>query len=292
MFKMKPLLILTIALSACIQVRGEEEKVKYLFNEAFFNFGGFISANRTVNLQDFKTLAPSSPILQRDFSQFRNSNYDWSLSQSTPYFLMGIGLKKSNSKGPVIRLGIGYGASVWMNGGYFKEDIHHIDTLVSQSSGRTAYIDSVYHDTYRFNYKADMLALDASAVWYSDQKHKFSVYGGFGVWVGTSLSSTTEITHTTYSYINGNTPNYYGYHYGSGNTTESESYKNKAVVNAAAYIPFGMDLRLANNHSFWQRLHLFHESRFRVQYQSIANLNKGASANYHLAFGIRYVFAR
>ncbi|MGB0807307.1 MAG: hypothetical protein ACPGRC_11500 [Salibacteraceae bacterium] len=55
----------------------------------------------------------------------------------------------------------------------------------------------------------------------------------------------------------------------------------------SAYIPLGLDFRIANKSEFWQRVHLFYEMRPSLEMISIPELSTYTTVAWQHGFGIK-----
>jgi len=217
------------------------------------------------DISDFRSLAPNSEILRKDFSGFDSrrtmTEGGGSMFQS---FQLGFKLPKSTSS--ALRAGITHVAqnNLMSSNGYRSESFPY-DTLTSSQTGEQFYIDSMHHEYYDFQYGSRQLLLDASLIFRLQGDRRWSLFGGIGMSVGFSYESFTELTYGEWNF-GGRSVNQ---GFDSNGSRLFERYDHKSGVSASVYLPLGIDFRIGKNREFWKPIHLFLETRPGFQLNDI-----------------------
>ncbi|WP_159038376.1 hypothetical protein [Brumimicrobium mesophilum] len=247
---------------------------------------------------DFKALAPQSDLLnQGEFNFSQSGGYSYN-GNSTIAIMLGLKFsdkEKSNYKlNPVLRLGFNYSNGTNLSTGGYKETREPFDTLISSQTGQATYIDSVFTENYGANYSTDQLSIVGSLIFSTDPEARWSLYSGIGIAAGISLNSNTHIYYSTDRYqetlFDNSNGSGYGNSYGSSTETEHETITNKTSFGGMAYIPLGIDFRIANRSEFWKRVHVFYEIKPGLGFTSIPELNTIVNTNFQQGFGLRVTF--
>lgn len=285
MTKSITLLILVFTIAPSILSAASDSSKRIIISEAYI-FGGSVTGKSEISgLYDLKTLAPSSQLLKSDFSNF--NKYPIAFSGYSSILNFGIGISRLDKPGSgILRIAGSVSGGRNINGYYFNNRSYRIDTLVSQRTGEMTFIDSLVRETYDFSYSSSLVQIDVSLIWRTRNRNKLTLFGGAGITAGAGISTGTNIKHMIISEGRSNVNTYY--RTDNNYKSESEFFRNKSQTAAAAYFPFGLDYRLSKKHGFWKHLHIFHESRFRIEYYNIPEINKGILTRYSSSFGIRY----
>jgi len=248
------------------------------------------------DLNDFNTLAPGSPFLATDFSDFsayRLGGY------SDGMFAVTVGLslpdkEKGNHKtNPTLRVGIFNSRST--SGGlyYSKSDYFPYDTLTSSASGQQFFIDSVHTSTYRMKNNSEYLGLTAAIQYSTNPERRVFLYGGVGIVAACSFNNVTTVENEEYSSFDNSNPtynnvyNYYPYPPMSNWDSETELHENKTSTFYSAGIPLGIDFRLAKAHPFWRQIHLTWEIKPSVSLVNIPELKSYTNTGIASTWGFR-----
>lgn len=290
----KSILIALLVTLSSTQAFATGDSTKSRITEAYLLGGGYSGDYTYLNLSQYQALNPDSKILQSNFSGFSSNTITRYNDASMLYMAVGYKMKQQNA--PVLRFGLGVGSGNSIQGGYYKEVTTHLDTLVSPRTGAKAYVDSIYNEGYDFSTRSDMVQLDASAIWRTRNPNRITLFGGIGVFAGTSFNVFSTISHYSSSYIISPDPSAYnspGHHsYYDNFKSDNETFKNKSHSVYGVYIPFGIDMRLGKKSTFWKHFHLVFEARVRMQKYNFGGIGSQASTPYNGLFGIRYKFSQ
>ncbi|WP_139230291.1 hypothetical protein [Lishizhenia tianjinensis] len=256
-------------------------------NEAFMSLGAQGSFEPGLSQATFEKLSENSTLLPDNIG----SSYTY-FGNNT--FKLGVGLqfrdreKSGFRKHMELRVGLAYSNSLGYYSSSGNSTKHPYDTLVSQQTGQEYYIDSIYSEYTTVHHNFDMLSIDASLIFRTNSEARWSLYGGLGASFGSSLFSKTYLRSGSNGYTigaqSGNS------HSWSTNNSESETYTNGSNTSLTAYVPIGVDFRIANNNAFFNKMHLYTEITPNFTMRNINNLETISSASVGFNFGAYYRF--
>ena len=279
---------------------GQDDKpVKRIaVTDLYIHMGMFLEDNSYTSVDEFKTLAPQSDILNNiplNLSQSTSSSFS---SSSVLSVLIGIQFsdkqKTAYKANPLLRLGFNYSNLTSLNNRLHKEDRYPYDTLTSSQTGQMTFIDSINSHNYGMSYSSDQLRFDGSVIFRTNPASRWSIYSGLGVTAGISINAYTSVYHgesgrtETFS-PNGTTtinvlPNSAN---PQSDNTQRESFSNKMNYGFSTYIPMGVDFRIGKNKEFWKRMHLFYEIKPAMNFTSIPELQTYTNVNVQHGLGLR-----
>ncbi len=248
------------------------------------------------SLQDFKGLAPTSALLNSNFSGFTNYGSHVFSSSNGLNISLGLALKNKQKMDykskPLLRLGVGYFNQGDFFNYYTKTTSSPYDTLTSTSSGQSIYLDSIHNETYSMNYKSQQLRFDASLIFRTNKDARWSLFGGIGFNAGLSINANTNISHSISDNATIVNPSASASISPIGNsagtfTVITETFRNKANMSMSTYIPMGVDFRIGKKREFWKRLHLYYELRAALSITSIPEIRTFTNFTVQQGFGLR-----
>jgi hypothetical protein len=255
------------------------------FREVFFSLGTNGQKTPAGSLDNFRKLAPGSPLLKQNPNLNLANNYR---SYDGTLLLLGVGFQsKKRNNGPTYRFALGYGVSFMENFGGDKSRSFRVDTLTSSRTGAQTYIDSNVYEYFNMVNSTACVSADISVVWRSSKRHKLKLFCGIGGNYVFSTYSATQISHVNYSSIR-----YNQRPMNTINNSVIENYTQKRQVFISAYCPFGMDYSLSKTKKFWKTIHLFIEARAQIYYGNIPELSESIQGRMQIGFGIRKSFSR
>lgn len=200
--------------------------------------------------------------------------------------------KSEYKSNPKLRVGLSYVNGNSLNNYYNTTDRKPYDTLTSSQTGSTILIDSVNSKSYYMDYNFEQIRLDASLIFSTNQKSRWSVYTGFGISAGLSLNSNSNISYYESKGIETNDQRIGIPSLNNNNfqNSERETFRNKINFGIMAYVPIGIDFRIAKKNEFWKRAHLFYELRPGINFTSIPELRTIGSASLQSGFGVKFGF--
>ena len=254
---------------------------------------GFVAHNKAVNtLDDFRKLAPQSTLLDSNFNGYSSHSNAFTNNVGFAFStLVGINFlnhqKTNYNSNPQLRLGISYMSGISMSRSLRKEDTKPYDTLTSSQTGEIILIDSVSTNHFNMQYNNEQLRLHASLIFRTNPKARWSLYTGAGITAGMSFNAHTQIgfSHSNSTTVN-NSGNYYGDTYGSYDQT-TEDFINKNSFGFSAFIPLGVDWRVARKREFWKRLHLYCELGEQIDFSTVPELRTYTSSGITFSLGLR-----
>jgi len=220
--------------------------------------GGSRVDRRPLFISDFRRLAPGSTLLEHDFADHVRRRTWFPDNARVSALSVGIRPFRSDERpGPELRLGVTHAGGSAGELHYERRVREPYDTLVS--SGGTRYtVDSVFGSDYDLLHRMDRIGLDASLVFRTKGRSRWSLHGGAGLGFGALFNARTEITHRTRSTVE--------YPNGSSSNTDRESLREEVFDNSggawvSVYAPLGVGFRLSRKGEFLRRIDLFLESR-------------------------------
>ena len=187
--------------------------------------------------------------------------------------------KTGYSKKTMLRLGISYFSGTTMSCYINGQTKKRYDTVTSNTTGQTVYLDSTINKNYEMNYSSQQLRLDGSFIYRTNPDERWYLFGGVGFNAGFSIKANTEIRYN--SYLDNNySSNYFS-------TSITEKYKNKNMFVGSVYVPIGLDFRLGVKREFWKRTHLFYEFRPSVNFTTIPEIKTMANTGLQHGIGLR-----
>lgn len=271
---------------------------KIIVSDVYIHMGLFLEENRFRSLEDFKTIASQSDLLNNipsDFTQPSNQLYSISSILSVMVGIQFSDKQKTGYKAnPLLRLGFNYSDVTNFRNRVSKDERYRIDTLASSKTGQMAFVDSIYTQGYGMTYSSEQIRFDGSLIFRSNPASRWSVYGGIGITAGISINAYTNVyynessrTETTLS--DGMVAVNEHAYYSSSKTDNSkrETIRNKTNIGFSTYIPLGVDFRLGNKNEFLKKIHLFYEAKPALNFTSIPELNTIASATFQHGLGVR-----
>ncbi len=260
----------------------QEKSGNIQITEAQVLLGSNMSMVETMSLNDFKTIAPNSSILAKEYSGFSNNFYN--STYTNPSFTGLLGLTFKNKPNPLLRLGLGYSTRTLGTGSSSRFESFPYDTLTSGQTGQQIFLDSTHFQYMYGAYQSTYLSLDASLIFRTKPSARWSIYGGIGANVGMAFNSFLDVSfHDEHYTSSGN--------YDQSNWShEQERFAQKSHVASTIYVPMGLDFRLGKRSEFLNRLHLFVETRPSMTITSIPSLKTQLTPNITSSFGLRIVW--
>jgi len=293
---LSPILILMTCYSSVFAQKEQIKTIKRIsIKEIYIQTGLFVEQNSNGSLTDFKTLAPQSVLLNSDFTGYSSSNASGASGNNMFSVMLGIQFsdkqKTTYKANPLLRLGFSYCSGTTLIGSLNKEDSNAYDTLTSNQTGQTLYVDSVTERYYSMNYSSQQLRFDGSLIFRTNPEARWSLFTGLGIIAGFSLNAKTSIFYSKYDNTETRFPN--GTIYSSSNSSypgdniKKEEFKNKNNFGLSTYIPLGLDFRIGKKREFWKRIHLFYELRPAINITSIPELRSFTNTSVQQGLGLK-----
>jgi hypothetical protein len=266
-------------------------------SDLYIQNGIIVSRSMTVDINDFRQLAPGSEILKNNFNGYSPyNNYDVIYNDHnvdagfafTALLAKDLCNRRTGISNPnrQLRIGVTYISQTGFSNTLRKES-HHIYDTVSTPQGNL-YYDSVETKTLHMKYGSEQLRLDVSFIFKTDANARWSLYGGIGLSTGMSLNSFIQIDQQTSNYIQTRGALIgFGYLNQGSYNSQVETFRMKSNYGVTAYVPLGVDFRMGRKKPFWKRLHLYMEMRPGVSMLTVQGLPSFTTGQMHNAFGLR-----
>lgn len=256
-----------------------------------------IQKNNIGSILDFQTLSSNSTLseIPDSFQPSQYRSYNGGMMYSIN---VGIQLKNKNKsplKGvPLLRLGVSSYTNSHLTSNYYKSESGRYDTLVSTQTGEMTFVDTTNIRGISMDYYTQQIKINAAFYYRTNTEKRLSMYYGLGIAPGISIHSNTYISKSYQVYESTSNEEhgvtYYPYGNGGNVGFSQETYKNKNSFCFSAFVPVGIDFRLAKNKSFFKHVRLHYEVRTAFNYSLIPNLRAFTNFNFQHGLGIRYTF--
>ena len=191
-----------------------------------------------------------------------------------------------------IRVGLSAGAySLNWGNNYRSSEDYRIDTLVSQQTGESYYIDSTHTRNLYYEHLAQMLNLHFDYLVYINPQNKLTFYTGAGARFGISLNNTVSSTYHEYGSVN--EPGYlknefpkFGYDF-KESAYLTETKKLSPATSFQAHAIVGANYRLSKRNRFLKRINLFHEFNMGIQAINMEGIESSIGFNAGFQSGLR-----
>ncbi len=287
----KTMLVAAILFPTGIWAQNQVKKIK-TSSLSIMPFGS-IGTGQSSTLDDFKTLAPNSTLIPDDLSNFNTHSYNSSSGGVGTALLLSFKFRDATGTAykpnPELRLGISYNYNQSLHLNAYKEERFAHDTLISVKTGQRTAVDSVSYVGYNMDYATQFVRLDASLIYRTNPEARWNFFAGVGATFGVSISSETQIYENRHFYIQPteNESSIYFNESGYNGDHENETTRNESSLAYSAYVPLGLDFRIADKSEFWQRVHLFYEMRPTIDFLAIPELNTYTSVAWQHGFGVK-----
>lgn len=237
--------------------------------------------------------ASAAPFIPTNLDLYQNNDVYYNYGSGAFEVMAGFAWKNSAEYGGKVqkrlRFGLSYSQPVLMSSTYYREDTSPYDTLVSSRTGQEYYVDSVFNSFYGLNYDVNMLALNTSFLWSTDDAARLSCYGGVNLSFNLNFSNRINVSRHDYGYlryVDSGFP-YYGEEI-ENFEHQSESYKQPVSFGLGFYSPIGVDWRLGKQGKGFNDVHLFSEIRPGVSFNNVPGYDFLAQFRSSIHLGIRF----
>lgn len=277
-----------LLLCSALAAHAQNESPKFKITDAYILTGVQTTPQYNTSTADMRTLAPQSVLLKEDYTGYESYSYNGYNGNGQVAFRVGLqSVKKPNKEW---QFGVSFGSGVQANNSLLSTTSIAFDTFTSAQTGQQIIVDSIYNRNVVSNYSADLLQVDASLIYRTNNAARWSFYGGVGAGVGASLRASTSIyayesTYANSILVGGNSspyPSNSGYTQGA-----REEFTNKNVVYASVFVPAGLDFRIGKKNEFWRQLHLVYELRPSLGVAAMPELDATVSAGIQSNIGVR-----
>jgi hypothetical protein len=256
-----------------------------------------------ITAADFNKLAPGSTVLSDDFAEYSNY-YNHNTSESYDNYTnvhINMGIEFGNKKkasyrsNPLLRIGFGFTTGNLLSDEYYNETRIPFDTLTSNSTGETVYVDSLFTNYNKLDYRVTIAGINASLIFRTNPKARFSFYSGIGFGVGISTEKETMIYHDersdkSFELSNGQTFDQYQYPFYDVFEIETVSSTSSPIMNYSIYIPAGVNFRIRKDHDIWKKVCLSVELTPGINITSIPELGTKTKQYIQIGIGALYNF--
>jgi hypothetical protein len=255
-----------------------------------FYFQSGLSDNKKANgtLNDFRKLAPTSVLLNRDFTGYQEAQ--GIITETTEgldlftdhLFCFMAGIKFRNKKKtdyrpiPELRTAISFFSGTALRGNLYKQVRKPCDSL--------NHIDSLITNIYMMRYHTKQLRLDIDLIFRTNPALRWSVYGGVGGAAGFSVNAQTDILafHSRWK-VQGE----HNLLSGGSYPSEKEQFQRKNNLSLSAYLPVGVDFRLGKKSELMKRMHVYYELRAVISKVIINDLQTTSQTGLQHFIGLR-----
>lgn len=294
----KPLILVVlfiiVSLSATLSQEVQTNSVnRIVISEVNLQVGIIAEKADMLTFNDFLPLTDGLSLID-DLKEPEEGAY--SLTTANNMYNVSIGFKFGNMKtnsyrdNPILRIGLGSSSGIAMSASYSDENRFRYDTLLSISGGDVFYLDTVVSEFYNISYAYEQLSINASLLFRTKSQSQLSAYAGIGAAFGISYKTRSDFLYElskSKGISDSDENNYFDYEYGESYEFLTESFKNKSNTCFYLFMPFGLDVRLSKNNSFWKQMHLFYEFKPGVNIMSIPEVTTVTNPNLYHGFGIR-----
>jgi len=242
--------------------------------------------NRDILLSDFRLLAPGSDLLQEDFAAYRQSTGFWWSPARSRAVVLNVGMhpfRSVDKAGPELRVGFTYVGGVLGTLEFERGTSTTIDTLSSGTSAVVFLVDSSYTRRYNMAHRAERVGLDASLIFRTSGRSRWTLHGGGGLGFGMRVNTRTTIDLEETVSVN---------YPGSQWRSEVIGSRSEVVDNSNGFwlafqAPVGVGYRLAKQGNFLRLMDLYLEFRPGMLLQGSAELGTRATFGSQTFFGLR-----
>jgi hypothetical protein len=274
----------------------ENPKVK--ISDLCISNGIYGDYNIPSDLSDFLKLAPSSELLNSDFTGFGKSEFYTGVTTTDNIFNISLGLsfyneeKQTYKSNPQLNLGITFIGASTLSAYYTKYQNIRYDTLSSPNSTTMIFLDTVKNQSYQMNYLFQQIGINANLIFRTQPEARWALYSGIGINITASLMAATHIYYRNSQYLAYVFPNNSTYiDYSSSNTNTSDNFneihKNETNVSIYTYVPLGLDFRIGKKNEFWRKMHIVCEMQPGLAIDNIPELGTKTYGCFRGSFGLR-----
>lgn len=227
--------------------------------EFYLSGGGAAGLTNAVGMSDFRALMPESDLLNRDYTGFNRFTDRYYGSGNVSFgaafhpFLKEDGTRKN------IKFRVGFTRFDTESHGFrMRSNVRTtIDTLVSETSGRTLNVDSVREQNFSAVARAVHYCLDLGVQFDSHWESRWKGYVGANVSFGIALDREVNVSLTDWRYND-----FDGDRFDSENySTEEEFLSLPNIFSFTAGVFAGIGWQVSDKHPFWSNISLFTEWR-------------------------------
>ncbi len=260
---------------------------KRKINSFSIQTGLITERNNTLQVEDFRNLAPSSVLLQTDFTGYNTPNHYKIPKTSGALFSLKIGLnvfEKKQKKNYHFQLNSGVTYFTHVS----KLNLYKQDQWTYKTEWDPFWNDSISYDSivtreFEMFYSGNQLAFDNNLQVLFFPGKRFSINGSLGMVFGMSLNAITYIRYM-----------WSGFSYGGFSYTDTEykykheEFRNKTNYIVSPYLSLQANFRLGKKENFWGNTQLFYEYKFGYHLKFIPELYPVGNYYRFSGLGLRY----
>ena len=297
-FRYVLIVILTSLSSTYLHGQIDTIKTRIRFNEFNAQVGLFSGMSSDGSINEFRDLLPESVLLKNDLTAYSQSylvDYNYGSVLSANVGMQFRNKQKSTyNSNRSLRLGLTYFSGGELFGLFNYRTKKRFDTLTSNQSGQSIYVDSLISKSYAIRYISEQIRLDGSFIFRTNSSARFSMYGGIGFSIGASVNRNAEVLYNAGSKIELNDP--FGTMSFSNNNSfvshnvdsyESERFRMKNSYGFSGYIPLGIDFTPGKYGKNLNHFHVFYELRPGINYSDIPESRSVTTSYIQHGWGVR-----
>lgn len=276
--------------SAVIGQDTDSVKSRPIYDVAIMS-GGATGNSSIFGLSDFRKIFPESSILQRDLSEFSGYGENY----FSEYFGFGVMVGRTSRQLHILgervkgtmRAGFYYDEASYFSYTLTDGSNYRVDTIKNSQGASQFYIDSAYYKTAYMYYDAKSLRAEFSALLRFNDEQRWSFYLGVGLSAGMTFNNTVNVSYSEQEVIE--TYPAEGLSGTSATKVEFPVYENdQSAVSSGwlvnAFVPVGIDFRLAKTGRSLEFMHLFTEVRPGISFMEIPDVRtvSGTQVSFHL----------
>jgi len=288
---MKKYCLMLLAILAFTHLTYGQKSNSYSVSDIFISGGAQLYSVPNYQLSDIQKLAPNSKILSQDLSGYNSSYWGNNYTQEgAGIFSAQLAFKKNKEKAnttpnPIFRMGISYGSFNTLSDQRYKTTSTPYDTLTSNRTGETIYIDSFYTQGVIASHTKQQLRIEGAIIFQTETQRRLSFYAGAALAVGVSFNAETRVSEYAYAYGGGYNTFFYNSNLGAYNT---ETFANKSSWTAEVGIPLGANLRLGKTTPLLNQFNLFFEVKPSIGFIDVPEVKTLVLPTLQNSIGIRY----
>lgn len=265
-----------------------QETVKSIaVKEVYVQIGTPYNWNNVAGPNDFARVFSQSAFLKEDLTGYQYSQGGYSYGGSK--FAVQMGLKfrnkeKTDFRNSTLRVGLVGTDGVSFGSTLYKANTFHYDTLISQKTGAQYFVDSQSYSSYSMNYQSTNLLLDVALIYRSNSSKRWSLFGGFGIAAGASITANGIVRKDQYNTVDNGFANQSGT---IKNNNQREVFKGSKNILVSAYLPLGVDFKISRKNNFFNKIHLFYEMQPSLVYAKVDKFGSFANLQVLNSLGTR-----
>lgn len=254
-------------------------------------------------IQNFKTLAPQSVLLNSDLSKYEYKGDNGLTGQLQGHgmysilagFQLGDKQKNSYSTHTLLRLQVSYyRCATPLFSMFTKYDDRTIyDTIHPNSGPVLQYLQTIHR--FSMEYTAKQLRLGVGFIYRVNPEKRWSFHTGIEIAGHITFDAVTKIHYRKENILIANSfvlgpfdPSYTGIYSGLNTIEIDEKYDSKNNYGFSAYVPLIVNFKFGKKREFWKHIHLFFELDGGVNMISIPGVRTIKYANLLNGLGLKY----